>query len=335
MYLKGLGTSAAVKEAPFNTLPNEKIMVYAAGKRDPEVVSTQEYCKRKGNELREAFLNTKSFNVQSKRDELKNILRVDEKPVVKKIHEYAATNGWSRLSLESSDDKLIPVLLYPPPVGSGKIVIISNPDGKENIPSSLVEGFIKSGSGVAVVDLSGTGETASSSLQSYDSVGKLRTLSKSYLLLGKTVLGEWVKELSLVARFINARYKSRKVYLYGSKEAGLAGLYLAALEGNIESVTLQSAPLSYVFDNRDSVEFFSTGIHLPGFLNWGDVSLAAALSGTGVTFIDPVTMSGQKISGDKINAYDAEFEQIRRYTRQKGKTDFKINLIRSAVIIIK
>ncbi len=40
------------------------------------------------------------------------------------------------------------------------------------------------------------------------------------------------------------------------KEAGLAGLYLAALEGNIENVTLQNAPVSYLFGNRDSVEFF-------------------------------------------------------------------------------
>ena len=279
LHLKRMGTGAPVKELPFNTLPNEQLMVYAKGKRDPEVLSTEEYCKRRGNELRTILLNTKSFNAESKRNELRNILRINEKSILKKVHEYPKVNGWSRFALETSDDKLIPVLLHAPSANSKEFVIISNPDGKENISPDLVEGLIKSGSGIAIVDLSGTGETASASLHSYDSIGKLRTLSKSYLLLGKTVMGEWVKELNVVTGFINSKYKSTKVSINGSKEAGLAGLYLAALEGNIENVTLQYAPVSYLFDNRESVEFFSTGIHLPGFLNWGDVSLAAALSG--------------------------------------------------------
>src|SRR5439155_10091341 len=141
-----------------------------------------------------------------------------------------------------------------------EFVIISNPDGKENISPGLVEGLIKSGSGIAIADLSGTGETASASLHSYDSIGRLRTLSKSYLLLGKTVLGEWVKELDLVTGFINAKYKSYKISINETKEAGLAGLYLAALKGNIENVTLQYAPLSYLFDNRDALEYFTTAI---------------------------------------------------------------------------
>jgi Prolyl oligopeptidase family len=322
LHLKGMGTGAPVKEMPFKTLPIEQLMVYAKGKRDPGVINTEQYCKRRGNELRTILLNTKSFDAERKRNELRNILRINEKSILKKAHEYPTINGWNRFALETSDDKLIPVLLHAPSVYSKEFVIISNPDGKENISSDLVEGLKNSGSGIAIVDLSGTGETASASLHSYDSIGKLRTLSKSYLLLGKTVVGEWVKELNLVTRFINAKYKSNKVTINGSKEAGLAGLYLAALEGNIENVTLQYAPVSYLFDNRESVEFFSTGIHLPGFLNWGDVSLAAALSGKNITFINPVTMSGEKISGNRLKAYKAEFEQMRIITRQGGKTLF-------------
>ena len=322
LHLKGMGTGAAVKEMPFKTLPNEQLMVYAKGKRDPEVLNTEQYCKRRGNELRTILLNTKSLDAEIKRNELRNILRINERSILKEVHEYSKVNGWNRFALETSDDKLIPVLLRTPSVNSKEFVIISNPDGKENISSDLIEGLIKSGSGIAIVDLSGTGETASASLHSYDSIGKLRTLSKSYLLLGKTVLGEWVKELKVVTGFINSKYKSNKVTINGSKEAGLAGLYFAALEGNIENVTLQYAPISYLFDNRESVEFFSTGIHLPGFLNWGDVSLAAALSGKNITFINPVTMSGQKISGDRLKAYKAEFEQMRIITRQGGKTFF-------------
>ena len=127
----------------------------------------------------------------------------------------------------------------------------------------------------------------------------------------------------MVTQFIHAKYKSAKLSINGSKEAGLAGLYLAALVGNIENVTLQYAPLSYLFDNRDSVEYFSTAIHLPGILNWGDVSLAAALTGKNITSINPVSMSGQKISEDKLKEYKAEFEQVRKACGESGKTVFK------------
>jgi hypothetical protein len=136
-------------------------------------------------------------------------------------------------------------------------------------------------------------------------------------------MGEWVKELSVVAGFIKSKYKAAKLSINGSKEAGLAGLYLAALQGNIENVTLSDAPLSYLFDNRDSVEFFSAGINLPGFLKWGDVSLAAALSGKNVTFINSVTMSGRKISEERLKAYKTEFEQIKLVAHQAGKTIFE------------
>ena len=107
------------------------------------------------------------------------------------------------------------------------------------------------------------------------------------------------------------------------QEVGLAGLYLCAVKGNIDQVILQNAPLSYLFDNRNGVEFFTTGIHLPGFLTWGDVSLAAALSGKNITFINPVTMSGQKISASQLDEYQAEFDKIRKACKQPGKTMFK------------
>jgi hypothetical protein len=322
LHLKGIGNGAPLKETSFNTLPYEQLMVYGKGKREPQVVTTEEYCKRRGNELRAGLLNSKSINAALKRIELRNILRANEKSGIRRVHEYGTIREWNRIALETNEGKLIPVLLRAPSVNLKEFVIICNTDGKENIRGKI-DRLIKSGLGIAIVDLSGTGETSSAALYSNDSTGRLRTLSKSYLWLGKTVMGEWVKELNVVNGFINLRYKSAKVSIMGSKEAGLAGLYLAALQGNIENVTLQNAPVSYLFGNRDSVEFFSTGIHVPGFLNWGDVSLAAALSGKNITFLNPVTMSGERISGDLLKAYKAEFEQIRRTAGQRGKTFFE------------
>ena len=311
-YLKGIGNKSPIQETPFNTLPIEQLMVYKKGKRDPQVVSTANYCAQKGHELRKAFLTTKKFDAGLKRNELRNLLRINEQSVLKKIHPYPEINGWSRYALESSDHKLIPVLLKAPSQGSKKFTIVCDPAGKQNISAELIAELVKTGAGIAVVDLSGTGETSSSSLNSSDSIGRLRTLFKSYLWLGKTPMGEWVKELDIVTGFIKSEYRSAKVSLFGIKETGLACLFLSALNKGIENVTLKSAPLSYLFDNRESIEFFSSCVNVPGILNWGDVSLAAALTGKNVRYISPVTMSGRMINEEELKEYNAEFERIQR-----------------------
>jgi len=114
-----------------------------------------------------------------------------------------------------------------------------------------------------------------------------------------------------------------KVSIDGSKEAGLAGLFLSALGGKVEHLTLRESPVSYLFDTREGIDFFSAAIDLPGFLKWGDVSLAASLSGKNIVFIDPVTISGQKIAGNRLKEYQREFAKLRSDYLQPGNTVFK------------
>ncbi len=109
----------------------------------------------------------------------------------------------------------------------------------------------------------------------------------------------------------------------GSREAGLAGLFLSVTEGNVDNLTLRNVPVSYLFDTRQGIDYFSMGIHIPGFLKWGDISLATALSCKKVLFINPVTMSGNAVNGEKLNAVEAEFENIRILCHQAGKVVFK------------
>ena len=47
-------------------------MVFPKGQRDANVLSTAEYCRRRGNELRTVFLNTQSFNTDQKKKELQD-----------------------------------------------------------------------------------------------------------------------------------------------------------------------------------------------------------------------------------------------------------------------
>ena len=323
LHLKAIGNGSPKKEIPFELLPEEQLMVFPKGQRDANVTGTVEYCKRRGKELRAVFLNTGSTDANLKRKELRNILGVTETSNLNRVYEYPQVNGWNRFALASSDNKLIPVLIRPPRDNAKEFVIVCNPEGKDGIPPGLMDEIIQSGKGIAIIDLSGTGEASSTSFGNSYRIGGLRTVSRSELWFGRTMMGEWVKELKILVQFLNSRYKGVNLSLDGTREAGMAGLYLSALEGNVDHLNLREAPVSYLFDTREGIDFFSSAYHLPGFLNWGDVSLAAALSGKNIVFINPVTISGQKITGERLKEYQREFEKIRLNYRRPGNTLFK------------
>ena len=320
LQLKGKGDGTPRKELPFEQLPEEQCLVFPVGERDANVVTTDDYCRTRGNELRSIYLSTESFNTVSKQQELKAILRIDKKLTLENVHNYSPSEGWERLALETSDKRLIPLLRLAPADESLGYVIVCNPDGKKNISLSLIDEYRKKGSGIVIADLSGTGELASASSASFDQLARLHTLSRAELWLGRTVLGEWVKELDLITVFLYTTCDAQKVSIDGSREAGLAGLFYAAEGGKVESLILRNAPVSYIFDNRESIDYFSMGIHLPGFLKWGDISLAAALSGKNITFISPVTMSGKPIGETGLKEYRKEFDKAVKSCGNMGRT---------------
>ena len=285
------------------------------------MVNTEFYCKLRGSALRVNFLNTGSFNIALKKDQLREILGIKDIPRLKTIHPFADRNGWSRMALETTDGKFISVLIHLPSGNSKTFVILCNPEGKHKISTVLIDRLVTSGKGMAIVDLSGTGEVISNP-NSSDKNGNLLTMTRTLLWFGKTVIGEWVSELEVVSDFLHSEYRADQVEADGNKEAGLAELFMAALTGKSGPVILRNAPVSYLFDSRENIDYFSMGINLPGLLKWGDVSLAAALTGGMVTFIDPVTMSGRKLSGSELDKYRFEFKKIRGLCNKQGNTSF-------------
>jgi hypothetical protein len=320
LHLKGVGDGAPAKEVSFKILSNEQLMVYAKGKRDPKVETIANYCEQKGEHLRNNLLSAKAFDTKLKKKELRTILKISETPAVKKIYTYSNIDTWERFSIATSDDKLIPVLHLAPQNKSLGYVILCSPKGKNAIPVELINDLKKKGLGIVIADLVGTGEVSSPKADTLDGSMQFHTVARAELWLGRTVLGEWVNELNLITQVLKSKYHAQKIDIDGNKEAGLAGLYLSAIDGGVDNITLRDAPVSYLFDQGDSLNFFSMAIHLPGFLNWGDVSLAAALTGKNVQFIEPVTMSGRKLSDDELKQYQAEFDKLRKICKQTGRT---------------
>ena len=195
LHLKGIGNGSPKKEISFELLPEEHLMVFPKGQRDDNVTGTVEYCKRRGNELRTVFLNTRSTDAALKRKDLRNILGVTETSTLRQAYEYQEMNSWNRFALATSDNKLIPVLIHAPRDNAKEFVIVCNPEGKESIPPGLIDEIIQSGKGIAIVDLSGTGESSSTYPGNNYHTGGLRTIARSELWFGRTMMGEWVKSL--------------------------------------------------------------------------------------------------------------------------------------------
>ncbi len=91
--LKNSGTGADKKESPFKLLTEAELMVYPKGKRDPDVMPTEQYLKKRGAYLRSDYLKTASFNTEVCRKSLKEALRISDKPVVTRVHNYNPVDG--------------------------------------------------------------------------------------------------------------------------------------------------------------------------------------------------------------------------------------------------
>jgi hypothetical protein len=306
LHLKGVGDGSPLKEVPFKIFTQDELLVFPKGQRDKNVTTIAEYCIRTGNTLREKYLKTASFDNVSLREALKSILRMNEKSAVINVMEYADEGKWKRFALLTNDGGLIPLIVEPAKNAGGNYVLILQPQGKAGVSEQLLDEYRSKGTGIVLVDLWGTGEAASAVADSLDGGTAFHTLLRTDLLLGRSVMGEWVKETELINKFVRERFKSKSIALDGAKEAAISSLLYSSLYPDVQEVIVRDAPVSYLFDNRDSVDFYNMAVHLPGFLKWGDLSLAAALSGKNVVFVHPRTMSGIPLSTSQLSAFREE-----------------------------
>nr|MBI1232352.1 prolyl oligopeptidase family serine peptidase [Cytophagales bacterium] len=324
LHLKGVGTGESRAEKPFNLLPMEDLLVFPIGKRSPLILPIEEYSRRQGSLLRKQFLDKKSFSIESLRKDLKEVLGITGSMEIKEVSSFSPKSGWDRVALHTQEGTLIPLMHAAPTHPDNGYSIIAYAGGKSDIPDNLIAEIKSRGEGIVVVELSGTGEAASTVDAASTNLAQFHTLSRARLWLGKTMIGEWVRELDLVSRYIQQNYQPSSIKFDGNKEAAVAALLFSAVEpGAFRSVTLRQIPVSYLFDNRENVDFFSMGIHLPGFLEWGDISLVTGITATDVTIVDPLSMSGVPISNENLSTVTTEFQHIKQLLKQSGTIQFQ------------
>src|SRR5690606_31225940 len=143
------------------------------------------------------------------------------------------------------------------------------------IPHSLLQELKDEGRGLVIMELSGTGELASLTDKSRTGLPSFHTLARAHLWLGQTLLGQWAEEINAVASFVENAFAADDLGIRADKEAGLAAVLGSVVGNPIDQLVLTDVPVSYLFDSRERIDYFSMGVHLPGFINWGDVMQAA------------------------------------------------------------
>lgn len=321
LHLKGEGDGSPVKDLPFELASEDDLMTFSRGNRAAEgIFSTEAYCKQVGNDLRTDYLANTRFDPVQERNELKELLGI-EQVSLEEVHGYAPKDGWERRALELSDGRLIPLLLKFPKNSRKDFTIVFDPLGKSAISDGIIADLKKKGSGIVLADLSGTGET-SSEADNKQTISKFHSIARAEIWLGRTLLGKWAEELGFISQFLSDQYNAGTVHIDASKEGGLAAIFFAALEpGKEGEVVARDSPLSYLFDSADGVDYYNMSVHIPGILEWGDVSLASALAGNRITFINPKTMSGKEV-GNNLQQYKSEFSAVRSKANRPGEAVF-------------
>jgi hypothetical protein len=320
MHLKGTGNGEPVKMPEPDTIPYLQLMAFPPGKRDPLVMNTETYCKLKGKELRKVFLENNIIDTAARISGLCDILGVSSRNQLARVYEYAGKDGWKRLALETADAKMLPVLMRLPERSANDFFVICNTDSMMKTSLELIERYISQGKGIVLADLTGIGENGSRlSHQNDIKYGDFRTLTRSDYWLGKTPVGEWVNDLDVVIQYLKSDCHAGTITVDGTREAGLAALFMTAIWHNTDGLILRETPLSYLFDTRENIDFYSMAVHIPGILKWGDVSLAAALTGNNITFVNPLTLSGREIPEEELSVFKVEFAEMRKRCGTKGE----------------
>jgi hypothetical protein len=213
---------------------------------------------------------------------------------------------FAKFAVESEPGIVIPCTLVFPGKKFSSVVIAAHPDGKDAcLKQKASKDILGEGKALCLVDLRNIGETRWEHVD--DKIHDLG--SRSTLWLGRTMIGNWIKDLSAVRACLEKFISPERVELLGfgeiirasglkpdegTGETAIAVLAAATLDKGFATVTVVDMLSTYVV--RDVVPVQRYSIVVPDILQWGDVSLIAALSSCPMQIKSLVDPSGHILS---------------------------------------
>lgn len=279
LQLKHKGTGAALKEPAFEALEEERLMVYPKGRRPADFMTIVRFCREKGKSLRHDLLSRKEIPGGEARKNLAELLKTG--PVLTPPRLKVSRNGkrgpWEAGSLESEDGRLLPFLYRKGTEHPEKIRLLSSARGKSELAGSLMlRQALDSGDGVLIFDLFASGERGNDITEFLPAY---HSMARGMQWLGKRLMGEWVRDYLLAGSFASGELGGKELSFGGRADAACAALFASDLSPLPECVILEDMLPSLQYQEKRSAPLYLTmAVLIPGILEWGDISLALALS---------------------------------------------------------
>jgi dienelactone hydrolase len=325
-WLQGKGSALPCTIPEYKELPEKDLMCFPGKTRAKEVKSLIEYVSLRTLETKKEFLSKTKLDRNRKVRELGQLLRVPAGPNCFRCSElvYGEEKGrrLAKFAVESEPGILIPCTMLYPDNKFTSVVIAAHPDGKDVcLKQGAAQDVLKEGKALCLVDLRGIGETR------WEHVDDQINLygARASIWLGRTMIGDWAKDLSAVRAAVEKIIPRIKVELLGfgdegldiptgmndlkgTGDTGLAVLAAAVLDKRFAGVTAVNLLSTYVVNGTPPVHRFS--IFIPGILCWGDVSLMAALVKCELKIKSLVHPSGKLLSKKEFSEWQKEVKTL-------------------------
>ncbi len=279
------------------------------------IMTIPEFVQREFDKIQERILTQEMVKKETKKHHLRQLLSKVEPDQLLRAQSLEPKEGWQRIVLETANQQLIPIR-FKAPKNESKTIHIFFPSGrKQTFTNHNMEDLIDQGEGVAVVDLLGLGERASTYGDHMDgALPRFHTVSRSLIWVGETMMGIWQQEIGLVTAYLHQENKESKLIVIADHETAMAVLMYRALSTIDQEFALWQLPISFVPDQLGKLDHYNMAIHIPGILKWGDIPMLLALSDAPITLNEMSTIGGKhceeldkKQLEEKVNAYKRKF----------------------------
>lgn len=302
---EGAGWHCAIPEVP--ELPEPDLMCFPGTSRPAEIKSIVNYTTLVGRQQKAALLDQKAaFDADEKRTALRQLLRIPDGPPCAScgpvVTEDAGDCIVEKFTVESSPGVLLPcVQLRPQSDGNGTVVIAVHPDGKTALAEKqCLQALLAEGKTVCLADLRNIGETRWNQSRIHPD----HDASRSALWLGRTMIGEWTTDLLAIRAALATGEPAAQFEVLAFGEPGLAALTTVALSDGFARATVAGLLSTYVLD--DAIPTHSMCAFIPSILEWGDVSLIAALAKCPLTVHGLVRPAGRPLNTEELTAWREE-----------------------------
>ena len=313
-WLQNEGEGRACKISETSPLPHEELLVFPDHIRPSEVKSIFDFVHHIATGFVSGHLNKEDpGEMTGKIRELKNLLHLPkEMPSIQLKFCHQTTEGKNMvksIQLEVEPGVILPVEIYSSCDNepTSALLVVHHKGVKSIVHEPWMETWLQSGKALVFADLRNSGSMLWDS--KIERLPLFHNASRSTLWLGHTMIGEWVIDLSSITKYLKSDCDIADLDLLAYQDAGIAGLCLGVLEDIFEKITTHETLGSLIPQKGPGKH--SMAVQIPNILQWGDISMMAALAKADVQLLNPTLPDGKVYAADQRGKLTREISKLK------------------------